>query len=305
MKSVRSTQDATAITDALELRSVTWLATLPTSSLEALAEQLQSVRGGAGTVLQRDDEPTDQVFLVREGAVKVFAGDRQHVATATLPVSLLHLLAGRTDGIRAVAETNVRAFTIQSDAVWESLEEDFVALVHSVVQLARALIELRHRPRPEPLSPLVDFDNLTSRILWLRSTCALREAPVREVAVLARRASVRDLEPGDVLWEAGDAVPGMCFILCGELEEGAHRAGPGALLGELCALCEQPAGSRCLAAAASRVLWLDADTIWDVFEDHFPLVRHALARLANATLWHTARPDVDRRRAPTYGPAAR
>jgi MFS family permease len=59
------------------LRGVPFLAGLPTPTLERLAEKLEPVALGAGTVVFRQGEEGDRFYVVARGAVEVVAGGRR------------------------------------------------------------------------------------------------------------------------------------------------------------------------------------------------------------------------------------
>jgi CRP-like cAMP-binding protein len=274
------------VADFLELRSIPWLEGVETSTLQVLAEQLESVHAEAGTVLSAEDDLVDRVLLVRRGALSVKDGSRARRATVDHPAALLLALAGRESSVTITAATDADLFAIHVDALWEALEEDFTLLAHAIELLADVLAASGARPRRRR-SPEVTFDgepDLVEQILWLRSTTALATAPVRSLGALARRSSIRELPDQTALYGKNDRAVAMFFVLSGAVREGDRVYGPGALVGELEAFAGRMRSADCRTLGPSRLLWLDIETVWDVLEDDFSLGRYLLGRLAREVL---------------------
>jgi CRP-like cAMP-binding protein len=271
--------------DVLDLRSIGWLEDLDTSSSQSLAEQLGAMDVTDGTLVQEESEPLDRVLLVRSGRLSVQQDGRERIATPEQPVVLLQALSQRDSGLRIRAQGRTRLFTLRTNALWEALEEDFNLLVHSLKQLA-STIGTTHGAKAMRTDVHEDIGStdLVSQLIWLRRTEALSNAPVRAVSALARRGRFDEARSGTTLWPMGAAATSTCFVLSGTLIEGRHICRAGAFVGEMEALAERSRSFPCVASEASRLLWLDVGTIWDVLEDHFSLCRHLLARLSNVVL---------------------
>jgi len=103
------------------------------------------------------------------------------------------------------------------------------------------------------------------------------EALVGHLALVA-------LEPGEVLFRAGDPGDALYVIVEGEVSvlvpdaqrTETHRLGPGAFLGEVALLTEQPRTATVAAATPAELLRIDRVTLSNVLREHGDMLRAVL-----------------------------
>ena len=138
------------------------------------------------------------------------------------------------------------------------------------------------------------------RILALRTFSGFFRAPTEAVAALAEHTEERFFERGSHLLTQGLPVRSTHFLLRGAVEvrsEGKvlRTLGPRAAVGGLAVLARDPRGYDLVAIDDTVTLELLAEDMWDIFEDHFALVRGVMMAVARDLV------DLRKRAGPSAG----
>lgn len=127
------------------------------------------------------------------------------------------------------------------------------------------------------------------RVLAMRSFPGLSDVDPKHLAVLADVARERAFARGTTVFSPGSPVRSMHLIRSGEfsvLRDGVvrRRYGPGAIVGGIGALTNDPRGQHVVASAESRTFEIDRTDFADVLEESFPLLQSALRGMLRAAL---------------------
>jgi len=119
------------------------------------------------------------------------------------------------------------------------------------------------------------------RILHLRRLRILERLPPALLAVVADAARERFFPKGSLLSQEGEPVSAIQVILEGNVHMSRRgrpmgHARTGAAVGGLGLLARDNSGLEARAEADTFALELDADTVREILEDHFPIYHHAL-----------------------------
>jgi CRP-like cAMP-binding protein len=122
---------------------------------------------------------------------------------------------------------------------------------------------------------------LVERILYLKKLPALAGLPTADLAAIAELQVERPVRAGEELLQSGEEVRGVYFVLEGAIDchrrgRFVGRVGPGGGLGGLVLFAQDREGVQAVAATDGRVLELDGEALFDVFEDRFRVLHHVL-----------------------------
>jgi CRP-like cAMP-binding protein len=122
---------------------------------------------------------------------------------------------------------------------------------------------------------------LVERILYLKKLTALAGLPTADLAALAELQKERSVRAGEVISKSGEEARGVYFVLEGAID--CHRrgrfvgtVGPGGGLGGLVLFAQDREGVQAVARTDSRILELDGEALFDVFEDRFRVLHHVM-----------------------------
>ena len=140
------------------------------------------------------------------------------------------------------------------------------------------------------------------RLLHLKRVPMLSGLSAADLAVVADAATERFLPAGSVVFREGEPVGSVHFVVEGALStfrRGVRvgRVGPGAGVGGLAVFARDPLGSQVVADEDALTLELDADAVWDVLDDHFPILHHILREMSRRAIDLVTRFQLD----PTAG----
>jgi len=95
----------------------------------------------------------------------------------------------------------------------------------------------------------------------------------------------RTCEPGEAVFDEGEAAVAMYFVLDGEVEMRRHGAamsveGPGGIIGESALLGSAAHNGAAVASAETRLARLDRDQLRQLMEGNADFALHVMARLA-------------------------
>ena len=181
--------------------------------------------------------------------------------------------------VRATRTT--RTLQLAAADVADVLEEGFGlqrAVLRELAGRVRAPV-VRDEPLQDvPPQPL----GLVERLFALRRVAPLRAAHVDAVAALAHVAYEVVSPPGTVLVSAGDRATRAHILLEGRLRVADALAAAGTVIGGIEVLGDLEHRETVTTATRVRTLALDAQAMFDVFEDHADLGRAVLSWLAAA-----------------------
>jgi CRP-like cAMP-binding protein len=242
-------------------------------------------------------EPPEFIFFIREGRVMLERDDHPPwVFEGRSVIGVFDALLDRPHERTAVAETDLHLLKMHVDHWLELLEDSFglarVAVANSLSTVAE--LEARHwaaqtQPRgsvmlqvPPVAGPLA----FVERLATLASAPLLRGAGIQVLVELADSIEEVSFEPGDAVFERGQQGLHALFVLDGEVEGGRVDPeitvlfGPGTLVGGVASLGEPILGWSARAVTRVRALSMAIEDWFDLMEEHFDLVRSALAELA-------------------------
>ena len=248
------------------LRSLAIGVDLPLSDLRIIAEYAVERTFAAGSTIFDPSMPVVAVWAMTQGRVQLTRGDSLEVVEAPEWLGLLPAL-GDVSGTTAIALEPVVALEVGADVVLEVVHSNFGLIEAFVERLAGLAISFGGvLPKPgQPASadphssrPL----DLVDRIEALQSIGILERVNLASLIPLAESMQLVELEPGEVLWEIGDAaqcgiavVHGTVFCSFDSGEVGSVGSGTG--LGFFHALCHHPRSYS--AVATSKVVGFRID----------------------------------------------
>ena len=149
------------------------------------------------------------------------------------------------------------------------------------------------------------------RLLLLKRLPIADGLPAEGFVPLAQHAVERRFAAGATVIQKGAFLPALFLVADGRLqiERGDRPAvsiGRGDVTGALEVMAHQPSGATIRAAADTLLLEIPADTLFDVYEDHFGIFMATVRNLAEALLKaDTALPGPDAADPGRGGAAAR
>lgn len=123
------------------------------------------------------------------------------------------------------------------------------------------------------------------RVLLLKKTPPLDTLPSPLLAIVAEYARERVVPQGTVLLKPGEPTPGIYFVADGHIRVRTRgrdflMAQRGTGIGGLELLARREPGVEAVAETDALVLEIDADTVTELFEEHFAIFHHTLRGLS-------------------------
>ena len=296
----------------LHLKRVPMLAGLTSPEIAVLADAAGECTFSRGEVVFREGEPVGSVhFVVRGSLVTLRRGQKTGTVGPGGGVGGLALFARDPLGTRVVAEESTLTLELESDAVYEVLEDRFPILHHILRETSGRAIDLLTRFRLDPTvgipecpiaGPEAGEVDFVDRIFFLRRQSVFRRSSITALADLARAVAQVRFEPGVTLWREGEPSPGIFLVGGGFLKATSSaglsfRAGPGFPLGALEAVAERPRWYDVVTETPVTALQGHMGALVDVFEDNFEMAMDYLSVVAQSTLrivdWSAARGEDD------------
>ena len=126
--------------------------------------------------------------------------------------------------------------------------------------------------------------DFTERLVRLRLCRPFSRGPIRAIAVLAERSSIRVLGRGALLWDRGREAREIALVVDGVITEGRERFGPGDTLGVIEALAVRSRDAAAVASSAVTAITFDVEALIDVLEDDEELTLELLREHAGELL---------------------
>jgi CRP-like cAMP-binding protein len=119
------------------------------------------------------------------------------------------------------------------------------------------------------------------RLLHFKRSSALGGLGAGELAVIAEHAVERRFRKGEALLREGEPAGALHVVVDGKVHVARRgqvlgHGGPGAVAGGFAIFARDPEGIEAIAEADTLTLEIDADTLNEIFEDHFAILHHVL-----------------------------
>jgi CRP-like cAMP-binding protein len=292
---------ATTVERLLALKLVAPFSSLPPDDLALLIDRAKPRFLDEGDVLVHEGVPLDAIHLLLSGSL---AEERNGQPWATrTPYELV-------GGVDALAQTGER-LVVRATQPTQTLELDRTTLLEicldrfgilATVASGVAAMEIAARRRlgasagydraPDaaaaPLAPAGTID-VSTIVEHLHAVAPLGGTPIHTLVYAAGEGTAVTLEPGHLLWRAGDPADHVVLVLSGRVDcvtaDEAQRFSfdAGGAVGLLDALALVPRWYGAIAATRVVGLRLPIATLLDILEDDPETAVAALVRLAEAT----------------------
>ncbi|HEY8041911.1 MAG TPA: cyclic nucleotide-binding domain-containing protein [Polyangiaceae bacterium] len=266
-----------------------WMIDRMTSLLEE-----QEVRSG-DVIFSAGDLP-DHIYFMRQGRIRLTReGAPPWTFEGRWVIGVFDVTLDRPRTRTATALDDLHLMKVQADAWLELLEDSFQLARGALFNQARTLASLEDQlgagaDISGPGAPVTMWIpkrplDLVERMATLTEMPLLQGAGVQTLADLAAVTTEVVFEPGQRLLERGVPRDRLLLVLEGEAEasrsapEIVRRFGPGSLVCGAAAIGEPGLAWEVTAGVRTRVLSLLITDWLDLMEDHFDLLRAALATL--------------------------
>jgi CRP-like cAMP-binding protein len=248
----------------------------------------------AGESLFSAGDPADYFYFLRKGHAKLVGeGSVPQTVHGPAVLGMFDAFLERPRVRSAIVLDAPELMKVRADAWFELLEDSFELARASVLRAARevAILEgklLEKRVVPWPVGPLPPYApgarlGLIERLALLMDAAPLRAAGVQTLSDLAACSEEVDLALGTALFEPHTARSRFFLVVEGQVD-GFHEPsnmvcpfGPGDIISGAGAFGEAALAWAARAKTKVRVLAFRIEDWFDLMEEHFDLVRSALA----------------------------
>jgi CRP-like cAMP-binding protein len=269
---------------------------IPAWAIERMASLLEEQELEAGETLFSAGDPPGCLYFMRDGRIQLTRdGEPPLTFEGRWVLGGFDVLMDQPYRRTATALAHFRIQRLPADVWLELLEDSFEIALGLIANAARTLARLEDRlgmpaPRDAAVMPLMSLPlgplNLVERLTVLTDIPTLRGAGVQALADLAAVAGEVVFEQGDLVVER-DTPPERAYVVFdGQVEvsrfapDTIETYGPGTLVFGAAALGIRSPVAEARATARTRALALGVEEVFDLMEEHFDLVRSALASLA-------------------------
>ena len=284
-------QELTPLERALRLRRLGLLGTLGPEDRVLVTRCVEERRYRRGQFLSVLGEPVSSLHVVIEGRVRrrgVGREDEELGPGAT--IGLLATLAEAGEEIELEALEDTLTLELSGKVIEAMLEYSPRLLLGTVRDLGELLLgALRDLPDGAYLAPAAEGGlptrqgalGVLDKVRWLRRSGLLDGHNVDAFLEMANSFDEARFEPGEKLWQSGEA-SGKVFLLLegtvrGKLAGGGSiRFGPGFGLGYAESICEQPRWYRAVCETPIVALGFHVSALLEILEAHFELALQAL-----------------------------
>jgi len=287
----------TTLDRLIHLRALPNLGGLLGRGLTYIATHAEERHYEPGDLVYRPEEPVVAAHFIVEGRIRV-EQEGLHLLDGVPPfaIGFFPVIARSTVGQKAVAVEPTVTLELSQADLFEVFEDDFGFAETGFRQQSRQLAQMQRelearglltrtepeeRPYPAERLDLVERLELTRR-------GPFAEVNLEPLVQLARHAEELRLEPGEVLWEEGEASGFGAAIAHGVVEctsgERSFRMGPGSNLGLIESIGLLPRSYR--AVAETRVVALEqrSEALLDVLQDNPAMTMGLLTFLSKVLL---------------------
>jgi CRP-like cAMP-binding protein len=287
----------TVLDRLIHLRSLQNLGGLAGTGLTFIATHAEERHYAAGDIIYRPGEPVAAAHLIAEGRIRV-EQEGVHLLDGVPPfaVGFFPLIANSQVGQSAVAVEPTVTLEVSRADLFEIFEDDFGFLLSALRTQSRQLANtqeelevrgllIRSEPEDRPY-PTEQLDFVARLELSRRGPYV--ECNLEPLVQLARQAEELRFEPGDVIWEEGDAATLGATILYGVVEcvseKRSFRMGPGSNIGLIESIGLMPRSYRAVAETRVVALKQGSEVLLDVLEDNPSMAMDLLSFLSKVIL---------------------
>ena len=265
--------------------------------LDRLTSILDEQEVHAGQALFTAGEPIEFVYFMRDGKVR-FArpGAPSWTLKGRWVLGAFEVLGDRPVTRTATALQDCYGMRVSAVAWAEMMEDSFQLARSAVVNASRAVTQLEEKvptgvpsSRDAPMLSAVPPGTLSlvERLALLVDVPMLRIGGVQALAELAAVSKQVSFEAGEILVERGVEQEDLIRIVDGEVlaecerPDVVRRHGPGELVCGAAIVGHAARGWQARAVTPIRGISFPIEGLFDLMEEHFDLVRSALAALGD------------------------
>jgi CRP-like cAMP-binding protein len=137
------------------------------------------------------------------------------------------------------------------------------------------------------------------RILHLKKAPSLRNLPDQDLATVSEHARELAFDRGATILREGEPVGGMYFVMEGRLRlsrkgRDLGSLGPSTAIGLVSLLAGDRDGFGAVAEGDAMVLEIEGDSVLELLEDHFSMLRHVTREICRQVIeaWNRFPPDL-------------
>lgn len=265
-------------------------------AIDRVVQHIEEVEVNGGDALFRAGDPSDYLYFVTDGLVKLSAeGHPDWVYRGDWVIGTTDMLVGRTRARTATAQHRFTAFRIPARVWIDITREDFSLTTSAVMGSARGNERLYLRLAPgggfaSAPDRRIRFDeekaSFLDRAVLLHRTAYLRRAGVQALVDIARQSEIERFAAGDTIFASGRSPRRIGLVVSGEAEVSREdplvvgRFHPGSVIGGAISLGNEDSAWSARAVTDSVVLSIDRRDWFDTMEDHPSIGYAAMADLA-------------------------
>ncbi|NUP06931.1 MAG: cyclic nucleotide-binding domain-containing protein [Polyangiaceae bacterium] len=262
----------------LVLRTLPQFAALDEDDLTLLAEHAHLSFAPRGTLLFREGDLLDRIYLLVTGEVTIGHGDQSRTLRGPGEVGLLSLFAGRETAREALVTSNATLLELPASVVLSSFYES-TSIARNTIRLAARTLLDRRGNLPSP-SDVVDagvyFDTsptLVEKMIAMRRSPMWAQASLDAIAELCRHVEEYRTGANEVLWEIGDPAVYAYrleygIVRCENAKGESVRVGAAGVLGGLDGLAGMPRSYRVTTETPCIIFRMRASTQLAILEVH-------------------------------------
>jgi CRP-like cAMP-binding protein len=250
----------------------------------------------SGETLFAEGEAPECFYFLREGRIQlVREGSAPRTAKGPAVVGMSDALLDRPRSRTAIVLADTRIMRVRIDDWVELLDDSFELTRASILSSARRVALLEEQLLDMGIVPWTTSGGVSQaagprlgvieRLAALMDALPLRQAGVQTLSDLALVADELTFEPGDVLFDRGAKRDRVFLVVQGEVAATRRPSdvewtfGPGHIVCGAAALSDVSCAWGASAKSRVRALAFRTEDWFDLMEEHFDLVRSALAGL--------------------------
>jgi CRP-like cAMP-binding protein len=251
----------------------------------------------SGETLFSEGDAPECFYFLREGRVQLVRdGSAPRTAEGPAVVGMSDAVLDRARSRTAIVLVDTRIMRVRIDDWVELLDDSFELTRASILSSARRVASLEEQLLDKGIVPWTASGGasqapagrrlgVVERLAVLMDALPLRQAGVQTLSDLALVAEERTFEPGDVLFDRGTKRDRVFLVVQGEVAATRRPSdvewtfGPGHIVCGAAALSDISCAWGAGAKSHVRALAFRIEDWFDLMEEHFDLVRSALAGL--------------------------
>lgn len=281
----------------LEMRSLTIFRHAPAPVIGGAAALLQDREYRKNERVQETGALVPEILFLRDGRVLVDRPEGALELMAPAHLGLYYALSQVPSQATVTTTTDVRAFTLDVNDLFDLFEDHFPLLRSAIREVARQGLAENHgrlemqiafaKSRQKSIGQKVDLD-LVDRLVFLRRLFGFPHVSVDAVASVARQMKIKTFAPGQRIWKRGEAAIDLTIVIQGTVECIADHerivlegGGP---LGGIETFAQSARWYDLVAKTETRALVTSYDAVVDMFEEHVDMGVDLLRSLSATVL---------------------